>query len=100
MALPGKRHPRALTHMRRSAWASRLKAPVLVKCPKCATPKMPHVACHVCGYYKGEKVLDVKHKVTRSERRSALKAAADREKKAAQETKPGKTVKSDKPEKK
>jgi large subunit ribosomal protein L32 len=73
--------------MRRSAWMGRLKTAQLVKCPKCATPKLPHVACKVCGYYKGEKVFDVKHKVTRSERRSALKAAAEREKKAAQETK-------------
>ena len=87
MALPGKRHPRALTHMRRSAWMGRLKVAQLVKCPKCATPKLPHVACQVCGYYKGAKILDVKHKVTRSERRAALRAAAEREKKAAQATK-------------
>ncbi len=66
--------------MRRSAWMSRLKASQLVKCSKCATPKRPHVACHVCGTYKGEQVLDIKHVVTRSERRSAAKAAAAREK--------------------
>lgn len=58
---------------------SRLKPAQLVKCSKCATPKLPHVACHVCGTYKGEQVLDVKHKVTRSERRAAAKAAAARE---------------------
>ncbi|MFH0830700.1 MAG: 50S ribosomal protein L32 [Parcubacteria group bacterium] len=80
MALPGKRHPRALTHKRRSAWMSRLKPAQLAKCPKCATPKRPHVACHVCGYYKGQKVLDVKHRVTRAERRAAAKAAVAREK--------------------
>lgn len=79
--------------MRRSAWMGRLKAAQLVKCPKCATPKMPHIACKVCGYYKGEKVLDVKHHVTRSERRAALKAAAEREKKAAQEPTPKKSEK-------
>jgi large subunit ribosomal protein L32 len=87
MALPGKRHPRALTHKRRSAWMSRLKPAQLVKCPKCATPKLPHIVCKVCGYYKGAKVLDVKHKVTRAERRAAEKAAAARERKAHTEKK-------------
>ena len=80
MALPGKRHPRALTHMRRSAWMARLKPAQLVKCSKCATLKRPHVVCHVCGTYKGEQVLDIKHVVTRRERRAAAKAASAREK--------------------
>lgn len=62
--------------MRRSAWMGRLKPAQLAKCPKCATPKLPHVVCQTCGYYKGKKVLDIKHRVTRSERRAAAKAAA------------------------
>jgi large subunit ribosomal protein L32 len=82
MALPGKRHPRALTHKRRSAWMARLKPAQLVACPKCNTPKRPHVVCKVCGFYKGVKVLEVKHKVTRAERRAAERAAVEREKKA------------------
>lgn len=64
----------------------KLQVPNLVPCPKCATPKLPHVVCHVCGTYKGEQVIEVKHKVTRAERRAALKSQADKEKKAAKES--------------
>jgi large subunit ribosomal protein L32 len=66
--------------MRRSAWMSRLKPTQLVKCPQCTNPKLPHVACPTCGTYKGEQILDVKHKVTRKERRAAAKAAVAHEK--------------------
>jgi len=57
---------------------ARMKPGTLQACPKCKTPKLPHVVCKVCGTYKGVKVLDVKHRVTRSERRAAEKAAAAR----------------------
>ncbi|MFO0702489.1 MAG: 50S ribosomal protein L32 [Candidatus Andersenbacteria bacterium] len=85
MALPGKRHPRSLGRHRRSAWMARLKASKLQACPKCKTPKQPHQVCKVCGTYKGATVLKTKHRVTRSERRAAEKAALARSKAAAAE---------------
>lgn len=91
MAVPKKKQSRARTHKRRSAWLGKFKAPTLVKCPKCGAAKRPHVVCRTCGTYKGEKVLEVKHHVTRQERRAAAKAAAakaaaakERKQKAAQ----------------
>jgi uncharacterized Zn finger protein (UPF0148 family) len=57
-----------------------MKPGTLQACPKCKTPKLPHLVCKVCGTYKGVKVLDVKHRVTRAERRAAEKAAFAREK--------------------
>ena len=88
MALPGKRHPRSLTRHRRSAWMARLQPRQLKACPKCKTPKLPHIVCKVCGTYKGAKILDIKHHVTRAERRAAEKATVAREKAAhAKETK-------------
>ena len=80
MALPGKRHPRSLTRHRRSAWQARLKRTALQACPKCKTPKLPHIVCKVCGYYRGAAVLQPKHRTTRAERRAADKAVLAREK--------------------
>ena len=82
MAVPPKKQTRSRSHNRRSQWRSSLRPAQLVKCPKCATPKLPHVACHVCGTYKGTEVIKVKHKVTRAERRAAYKAQAAKEKAA------------------
>ena len=94
MALPGKRHPRSLTRKRRSAWMSAFKKASLTKCTKCGTPKRPHMVCQVCGTYKGVKVLDIKHRITRSERRAAQKAALAKEK-AASKKEAGKVTKKD-----
>lgn len=88
MAVPAKKQTRSRSHNRRSSWRSSLRTAQLVKCPKCTTPKRPHVACHVCGTYKGEEVIKVKHKVTRSERRAASKAQAAKDK-AAQDNHTG-----------
>ncbi len=86
MPHPKKKQSNARSKKRRSAWAGKLLAAGLVPCPKCKTPKRPHQACHTCGTYKGEQVLKIEHKPTRSERRAALKAAAEKEKKAAKES--------------
>ena len=32
------------------------------KCPHCAKPKSPHLACKFCGFYNGEQVIKVKTK--------------------------------------
>ncbi len=29
-------------------------------CSNCNNPVLPHRVCSVCGYYKGQKVLEVK----------------------------------------
>ncbi|MCX5818271.1 MAG: 50S ribosomal protein L32, partial [Proteobacteria bacterium] len=28
-------------------------------CPNCKEPKLPHIVCPKCGYYKGKKYLKV-----------------------------------------
>ena len=47
----------ANTHSRRSQWKA--TAPTLVDCPRCRQPKLPHVACTVCGTYNDRQVVKV-----------------------------------------
>ncbi|MDA8370816.1 MAG: 50S ribosomal protein L32 [Nocardiopsaceae bacterium] len=56
MAVPKRKMSRSNTRTRRSQWkASR---PVLVTCPRCRDPKLPHVACPTCGTYNNRQVVN------------------------------------------
>ena len=57
MAVPKRRMSRSNTRSRRSQWKA--TAPTLVSCPRCRQPKLPHVACDVCGTYDNRQVLKV-----------------------------------------
>ena len=57
MAVPKRRMSRSNTRSRRSQWKA--AAPTLVSCPRCRQPKLPHVACSVCGTYDNRQVLKV-----------------------------------------
>lgn len=35
------------------------KKPAVNTCPRCQSPKAPHRVCAECGYYDGQKVLEV-----------------------------------------
>lgn len=59
------RHTRAHTANRRSHHA--LKARGVSLCKDCGQPKLPHVACGVCGKYKGKEVIV---KVTKAEKKA------------------------------
>ncbi len=55
--VPKKKTSKSRRDQRRSHHA--LSAPALVPCPQCGAPKPPHTVCPECGYYKGEKILEV-----------------------------------------
>lgn len=57
MANPKRRKSISKQKMRQHA--NRWIAPQLAKCTECGAPKPGHIACPVCGYYKGRKVLDI-----------------------------------------
>ena len=57
MAEPKKRLTSTRSGNRRSHLA--LKKIKLAKCPKCDDPIMPHTVCKTCGYYNGEKIIEV-----------------------------------------
>ncbi len=51
MAVPKRKMSRSNTRSRRAQWKA---SPVtLTACPRCASPKQPHVACPSCGTYNG-----------------------------------------------
>ncbi|MBC8180989.1 50S ribosomal protein L32 [candidate division KSB1 bacterium] len=55
MALPKRRQSSARRDKRRTHW--KLSAPVVMECPNCNQPKLPHRACPNCGYYKDRMVF-------------------------------------------
>jgi len=57
VAVPKRRMSRSNTRSRRSQWKA--TAPSLVACKRCRQPKLPHVACSVCGTYNDRQVLSV-----------------------------------------
>lgn len=58
MAVPKQKTSRAKTRSRR-ANHDKATAPNVGWCDHCGAPKMPHRACHECGYYKGRQVLRI-----------------------------------------
>ncbi len=65
------RHTRAHTANRRSHHA--LKAVVAVVCEKCKSPKLKHVACRICGTYKGKEVVNVASKIEKKAKKKTKK---------------------------
>lgn len=55
MAEPKKKLSRTRRGSRRSHDA--VKARSLAVCLQCKTPKLPHIVCPSCGYYKGKQVI-------------------------------------------
>ncbi|MBI5845837.1 MAG: 50S ribosomal protein L32 [Deltaproteobacteria bacterium] len=58
MPLPKHRHSRQRRDKRRTH--DKLEAPMIVVCPQCKAPKLPHHICPNCGTYKGRSVVETK----------------------------------------
>jgi len=71
MAVP-KRHTNK-SHRDQKRMHIFIKHPTLVKCPRCGHLILPHTVCPNCGYYKGEKVIDVLKKLNTKERKEKEK---------------------------
>ncbi len=61
MAVPKRKTSKARRDKRRSN-VEKLTAPTLVKCKNCGATIKPHHVCDACGYYGGEKIVDVSDK--------------------------------------
>ena len=71
MAVPKQRKTKSRRNQRRMHIF--LETPKLAICPKCGKPVLPHNVCSVCGYYKGEEVIDVMKKLTKKEKKKKQK---------------------------
>ena len=58
MAVPKRRTSKSKKRMRRTHYKA--TAPTLTPCPRCGEQRRPHVVCPNCGYYKGEKRIEIK----------------------------------------
>ncbi len=59
MPVPKFRTSASKRDMRRSHHA--LKGPGLGLCPQCGDIKQPHIVCHSCGFYRGDKHIEAKN---------------------------------------
>ncbi len=57
MAEPKKRKSHAASRLRRAK--QKMTLPKLVECSHCHEPILPHQICPNCGYFKGEKVIEL-----------------------------------------
>ncbi|MCK4781918.1 50S ribosomal protein L32 [Candidatus Parcubacteria bacterium] len=83
MAVPKQRKTKSRRNQRRSH--INLKAPLLIKCPKCGKPVKPHTVCWSCGFYKGKEVIDVLAKLTKKEKKQKEKEMAVHKKEKAKD---------------
>lgn len=58
MAAPKYKQSKSKSRQRVAQWES-MDEPSLSNCNNCGTAKHPHKICMECGYYDGEKVLNL-----------------------------------------
>jgi len=57
MAVPKRRTSKSKKRMRRTHYKA--VATVLNPCPKCGEMRRPHHVCPNCGFYKGERRIEI-----------------------------------------
>jgi large subunit ribosomal protein L32 len=65
MALPKYKTSKSNKRTRKAAW--KVKPQPYVMCPNCGAAKLPHHICKVCGFYKGEQIIEIKEKKKKEE---------------------------------
>ena len=59
MAVQKRRQSSARRDSRRAQWMASVKTATVGTCPNCGEPKTPHRVCMKCGWYNGQKMVDV-----------------------------------------
>lgn len=57
MAVPKRRTSKSKKRMRRTH--DKAKPPTLSPCPKCGEMRRPHRVCPNCGFYNGERRIEI-----------------------------------------
>jgi len=60
MAVPKTKTSKQRSNTRYANWKT--EAPALGTCPQCHEPVRSHTVCSSCGYYGGEKRIEIKEK--------------------------------------
>lgn len=76
MAVPKKKTSKRRSRNRRAA-NTKVSPIVLTKCPKCGEPKRAHIACAVCGTYKGKQVIKVETKLDKQAKKAEKEKAKE-----------------------
>ena len=71
MAAPKQRKTKSRRNQRRSHIS--IQGPKVTSCSKCGKPVLGHTVCQNCGFYRGNKVIDVMKKLTKKERKKKQK---------------------------
>ena len=71
MAVPKQRHTKSRRNRRRMHIF--VKAPTLIKCPKCGKFVLSHAVCWNCGYYKGREIINVLGQLEKKDRKKREK---------------------------
>ena len=77
MAVPKQK--RSQSKVKRTRANIFIKAPALIKCPKCGKPVLPHTICGYCGYYKGKEFVNVMAKLEKKEQKRRQKEIKENE---------------------
>ena len=85
MAVPRHSHTRSKTGKHRMHLY--ITQSLLISCPKCKKPVLPHTVCKYCGFYKGKEVINVMASLTKKEKKMREKEIQGAEKEAKKEAK-------------
>lgn len=58
MAVPKHKTSKQRTHSRKANW--KLVSPSISECPQCHEMKLNHRVCSHCGYYDGNRKVEIK----------------------------------------
>ncbi|MDD5569273.1 MAG: 50S ribosomal protein L32 [Candidatus Pacebacteria bacterium] len=78
MAVPKQRHNQSRRDRRRKNIY--IDSPVLITCPKCGKPVLPHTICGYCGFYKNKEYINVLAKLEKKEQKKRAKEMKAHEK--------------------
>jgi large subunit ribosomal protein L32 len=60
MGVPKKKTSKSRRDKRRTH--KKISVPLLSACPQCGKPRLAHVVCPYCGYYRGREVIASKER--------------------------------------
>lgn len=86
MAVPKSRHTKSKRNRRRANIF--IEAKTLSHCSNCGNPKLPHLVCPACGYYRGKERVAVLAGLDRKKRKRREKEIKTKGQEQTEKTQP------------